>query len=223
MLIRRGKDRGQPNAKVRKDTACGLTRIGRKRALFYRIAVYTGLRVSEIKSLTIADTHLDSAPPHLRLHAKHDKARRGARQPLPDDLAAAIRDYLADRLVEAQEKAIALRQPVPPALSPDEKLIPKAPTLRVFNKDLKLAGIPKKDDWGRTVDLHGLRHTFGTFLARGGVHPRTAMELMRHSDIRLTTKIYQHLELADTAQALNHLPTIASSVDHASSRDTEIA
>jgi hypothetical protein len=32
------------------------------------------------------------------------------------------------------------------------------------------------------------------------------MELMRHSDIRLTTAIYQHLELADTAGAVNLLP-----------------
>jgi len=58
------------------------------------------------------------------------------------------------------------------------------------------------------VDLHSLRHTFGTLLARSGVHPRTAMELMRHSDIRLTTKIYQHLDLADTAGAINKLPVI---------------
>ena len=38
------------------------------------------------------------------------------------------------------------------------------------------------------------------------MNPRTAMELMRHSDIRLTTAIYQHLELADTAGAVNLLP-----------------
>ena len=31
------------------------------------------------------------------------------------------------------------------------------------------------------------------------------MELMRHSDIRLTTNIYQHLELVDTAGAVNRL------------------
>ena len=30
---------------------------------------------------------------------------------------------------------------------------------------------------------------------------------MRHSDIRLTTNIYQHLALADTAPAVNRLPS----------------
>jgi len=138
---------------------------------------------------------------------ENEKARRGARQPLGDDLADAIRGHLADRLDDAQEEARSERRPHPIALPKDEKLV-GAPTLRTFNADLEAAGIAKKDEWGRTVDLHSLRHTFGTLLARSGVHPRTAMELMRHSDIRLTTKIYQHLELADTAGAVNQLPTV---------------
>jgi len=37
------------------------------------------------------------------------------------------------------------------------------------------------------------------------------MELMHHSDIRLTTNIYQHLELVDTASTVNQLPTVGSS------------
>ena len=52
-----------------------------------------------------------------------------------------------------------------------------------------------------------LKDHFHRCSARGGKRKvfrrcrelRTAMELMRHSDIRLTTAIYQHLELADTA------------------------
>ena len=62
-----------------------------------------------------------------------------------------------------------------------------AKTLRI---DLKRLGIAPVDELGRRVDFHALRHTFGTVLSRAGVAPRTAMELMRHSDIRLTTKTY---------------------------------
>ena len=40
--------------------------------------------------------------------------------------------------------------------------------------------------------------------------PRTAMALMRHAEILLTTAIYQHLELADTARAVNRLPVTPS-------------
>jgi len=32
--------------------------------------------------------------------------------------------------------------------------------LRILDRDLKLADIPKTDDRGRTVDIHAMRHTF---------------------------------------------------------------
>lgn len=82
--------------------------------------------------------------------------------------------------------------------------------VRVFDRDIKMAGIAKRDEVGRTVDVHSLRHTFGTLLALGGVAPRIAMGLMRHSDICLTTIIYQHVELVDTAGAVNQLPAIGT-------------
>ena len=45
---------------------------------------------------------------------------------------------------------------------------------------------------------------------RRAVEVPVAMGLMRHSNIRLTTKIYQHLELADTAGAVNRLAEAAA-------------
>ena len=41
-----------------------------------------------------------------------------------------------------------------------------------------------------------------------GVLPRMAQELMRHSDIRLTMNVYTHLQLIDTAGAVESLPSI---------------
>ena len=127
------------------------------------------------------------------LRPENEKPRRGARQPLGDDLAGAIRSRgrgTDTRLRHMQYLAREDDAPVPMALPLDAPLVP-APTLRAFDKDIEAAGIAKKDEWGRTVDLHSLRHTFGTLLAQSGVAPRTAQELMRHSDIRLTTNIYQ--------------------------------
>lgn len=31
--------------------------------------------------------------------------------------------------------------------------------VRILNRDLKAAGIPKRDDRGRTVDVHAMRHS----------------------------------------------------------------
>ena len=60
--------------------------------------------------------------------------------------------------------------------------------LRLFDADCRRAGIPKRDQRGRTVDLHALRTTFGTHLARAGVPLSTAQKLMRHKDPKLTAK-----------------------------------
>ena len=55
---------------------------------------------------------------------------------------------------------------------------------RVFDGDLKAAGIPKTDAQGRTLDIHPdvhRDHTFAPFLARNGASPATAQKLLRHS------------------------------------------
>ena len=46
-------------------------------------------------------------------------------------------------------------------------------------------------------------------LSQAGVRPRTAQELMRHSDIRLTMTTYTHLGLVDTAGAVEALPSVS--------------
>jgi integrase len=84
--------------------------------------------------------------------------------------------------------------------------------IKRFNADCRRAGIPKRDERGRTVDIHALRTTFGTMLARSGVAPRTAQALMRHSDIRLTMGVYTDPKLLDTAAAVESLPSVVAKV-----------
>jgi len=50
--------------------------------------------------------------------------------------------------------------------------------------------IDKRDERGRTIDVHALCHTFDTLLSKGGVSPRTAQAAMRHSKIDLTMNVY---------------------------------
>lgn len=94
-----------------------------------------------------------------------------------------------------------------------------APTARVFSgipkglvhrfkRDLEAAGIPFKDADGRQLDVHALRHTTATYLSKSGVAPRTAQEIMRHSDINLTMKAYTDPRLLDMAAAVEAMPDI---------------
>jgi integrase len=101
------------------------------------------------------------------------------------------------------------RTEVPAALPADTRLFRVPQDLvGILDRDLAAAGIAKTDPDGRTVDVHCLRHTFATLLSKAGVVPRMAQELMRHSDIRLTMNVYTHLQLADTAGAVEALPKI---------------
>ena len=68
--------------------------------------------------------------------------------------------------------------------------------------------IVTEDAEGRVVDLHAMRTTLGTKLARQGVKPQVAREIMRHSDYKTTLKHYTVLGLSDTAGAINELPDI---------------
>jgi len=65
--------------------------------------------------------------------------------------------------------------------------IPRGST---FRRDLARAGIPAVDEQGRRLDLHALRKTLGTHLVLSGASPRVVMEVMRHSDLKLTMKTY---------------------------------
>jgi integrase len=60
---------------------------------------------------------------------------------------------------------------------------------------------------GRRVDLHALRKTFGTLLAASGVSPQVAMELMRHSDMKLTMGVYTDAAQLPIAQETARLPS----------------
>ena len=54
-----------------------------------------------------------------------------------------------------------------------------------------------------SVDFYSTR--VGTYLQRNGVNSRTAMELMRHSDRKLTDKIYTDSNLLPLGEVVNLL------------------
>ncbi|MEX2673516.1 MAG: tyrosine-type recombinase/integrase [Phycisphaeraceae bacterium] len=118
--------------------------------------------------------------------AQHEKAGRGASIPLRADLVEQLRAYLDDLKRRKGE-----RLPLGTQLFP----MP-VDMIRVFDRDLAVAEIPKRDERDRVVDIHALRHTFGIHLARAGVSPRVAMAAMRHSSLELTVNVYTDPRIA---------------------------
>ncbi len=92
---------------------------------------------------------------------------------------------------------------MPARLSDTERLfVVPAELVGIMNRDLQIAGPSKRDDKWQTVDVHALRHTFGSLLFAGGVSPRTAQQAMRHSSIELTMTRYTDSKLLDVAGAM---------------------
>ena len=164
---------------------------GAERSLLYRVAMETGIRANEFHDLHAGAFKLDADP--LRVELGWDgKTKNGddAYLPIKPPTAELLKAHLENKLPAAKAFNI-----------------PKSDrTAQMLREDLAFAGIPAKDAAGRKVDFHALRHTFGTSLAEAGVHPKKAMDLMRHSDINLTMSYYTHTAVESRAEAVAMLP-----------------
>ena len=158
-------------------------------------AVLTGIRHGELKELRWTDFKLDGEKACVTVRASVSKNHKLACLPLHPSLATALREY---RSAKAAAGDFALKQAVPPA--------------KLFNAHLKAAQIPKLDDQGRVMDFHSLRHTFCTNLQVAGVPQREAMELMRHSDPRLTANTYTDASLLSLKSAVEKLTVSPSQI-----------
>lgn len=189
-IVRTGPNKGKPLGKVKPEAEAQANHKGRERRLVYLLAVWTGLRRSEIRQLTWGDLHLDSMPCRLQLRARTTKSKRADLLPIHPQLADALRDWR------------------PITAGPGDYVVSTVPNMMCLRADLKLAGIEDLDAAGRYVDFHSLRLSLSTMLATHKVSPRVAQALMRHSDPRLTANTYTDEKVLPLAAELQGVPAI---------------
>ena len=204
--VRRGPHKGKLIANVKPETEARLRRLGRERVLIYKTLALTGLRKGELASITVGQCVLDVDRPYIDLNAADEKNGDGNDIPLRGDLAAELRVWIADQDSEPAD-VIKLDGAGNDRSQRQLFTVPDG-LVRILNRDLKAAGIPKKDGRGRTIDVHALRHSFGTLLSTSGVAPRIAQRAMRHSRIDLTMNTYTDPALLDVHAAMNALPSL---------------
>ena len=181
------------------------------RARVYLTMIYTGLRRSELNGLKWGDFDFAAQTPQLKVPSSLSKNRKESTH------------YLRPEVVETV-------QGMRPKWAKPEHFVFRGliPRVQTFMKDLAAAEIPFKDARGRRVDIHALRKTFGTLLASSGVSPRVAMELMRHSDMKLTMGVYTDVAQLPIIQETARLPSFqipaksAQRVQNSSQQDTHI-
>ena len=187
--------------------------------MIYKLAVTTGLRKSEIASLAVGQLDLDGDCPQVTLNAADEKNRQGNSIPLRNEVADELREWVALIGACTHRNTLSIFDRGAADTSSTSKLFNVPDDLsKVFERDRAAAGIAKRDDRGRVVDVHALRHTFGTMLSKAGVSPRVAQAAMRHSSIDLTMNVYTAPRLLDVQGAVESLPHISTTADPTENR-----
>ena len=180
-------------ARVVQAAACGPDAgnlSGPDRAVLYHLALGTGFRAEELRTLTPERFNLDADPPTVTARACYTKNGKEAVQPLARSLADRLRPWLALRPAG---------RPVFEGMT--------GRTAEMIRVDLKAAGISYETDSG-VVDFHALRGIYISNLVSSGTSVKTCQTLARHSSPSLTIGIYAKASLHDISGAVEALPDL---------------
>ena len=154
------------------------------RRIVYEVALCSGLRANELRSLKVKD--VDAGNCGLKLSASWTKNRKRGFQVVPRWLIDKLKLLLDGR-------------------EPDSPLLTAMPvdTSDTFEVDRERAKIAK--DLDGVVDFHALRTTFATLVDGTGASAKTTQELSRHSSPSMTFGRYakaRSAEMSATAEAV---------------------
>lgn len=165
------------------------TRTGRRDHTLLVTMCQTGLRVSEMIALTIADTHLGVGA-HVRV--AHGKGRKQRCTPLTPTTTATLRSWLCEHHGQPTDPLFPSRQGTMLSRDAVEHLVAKHTTRAA-------AACPSLND--KTVTPHVLRHTSAMRLLQAGVDTTVIALWLGHESVE-TTQIYVHADLTLKEQAI---------------------
>ena len=151
---------------------------GKRDQAILELLFSTGLRISELCSLSIDD--VDLSRDEFSVRGKGDKIRVVF---LSDEAKKAIKNYLDAR--KDMEDAMFIRYGKKAHVGEDARVTPRA-VQRLLKHYATKAGITRK------VTPHVIRHSFATDLLSNGADLRSVQALLGHANIG-TTQIYTHV------------------------------
>lgn len=154
--------------------------LGTRDAALLELLYATGLRVSELVGLSLADVDLSSR--QIRTIGKGRKERV---VPFGEKAADALRAYLPVRTDLRARKAAEVKEPLFVNARGDR--LTDRSVRRILDRALLLAEV------SRHASPHALRHSFATHLLSAGADLRSIQELLGHASLSTTQK-YTHLD-----------------------------
>lgn len=164
------------------------TRTGRRDYALLVLAVQTGLRVSELISLTGQDLHLGNAA-HVSCHGKGRKQRI---TPLTRRTVAVLRALMTERAPQPDEPLFATRSGQPLSRDAVEHRV----ALYAHIAERSCPSLASKK-----VTAHTLRHTAAMQLLHAGIDTSVIALWLGHERVD-TTQIYLHADLEIKQRAL---------------------
>lgn len=150
----------------------------------YVLAVYTGMRQSEILGLHVADIDLERGTLQVRRIVQYVRGQ--------GFIIADVKTEKSKRLVELPETAaLVLREHLKTVTG--ELVFTASTGNPVYNRNLyrhfknTLVALKLPD-----VTFHSLRHFHASALLKAGIHPKVVQERLGHSQISTTLDIYSH-------------------------------
>jgi integrase len=175
---------------------------GPERAMLYRLTVETGLRANELRTLTVSS--FDLAGCTVKVLAGYSKHRREDTLPLRKETAAELQVFFSGKLPTVRAFHLPSKSRIANMVKADLAGTVETDAQGNVIREAK----PYVDDAGRYADFHGLRHTCGTWLGACGVPAATIKEIMRHGDLRTTSR-YVHTLRGQEVKAVESLPDLS--------------
>lgn len=172
------------------------TWLGRRDHTLLLLAVLTGVRVTELVTLTVADVSLATGA-HIKIEGKGRKRRATTLTP---ETVAVLRQWLNEREGQPQDPLFPTRQGRPLTRSGVRQLVTKhIATARASCPSLK----------DKPVSPHTLRHTNAMLLRAGEIDIATIALWLGHESIK-TTYIYQHADPALKQRAIDRIAPLGA-------------
>lgn len=198
-------DDREQDERVKREAATGSPRARRHRGVrvpqrpLFQALIECGARWGELTATTWADLDVERAV--LRLRAPTTKSRRQRQIPVRRAFVAALVE-LRKRHAASRGRAVAASDRI--FLSPEgaDWCGPTNNVARILRRALERAGIPRVDEAGEKIDIHALRHAAASRWARNHVPLAHAQALLGHRDVRLTSRVYTHVDLEDLRGAV---------------------
>ena len=162
----------------------------------------TGMRYGEMRQLTWSDIDKENAI--LRLRNSTTKTGKERHIPVGQELLGSIMSLVAHHWRVTGRKPTKA-DPVFLAPRGDAWGSYSTNINRSLRRLLEKAGILRFNEHGKKIDVHALRHTFASMLARRNVEISKTQKLLGHSTPTLTAKHYIHLDTEELRDAVDVL------------------